>query len=78
MPVTLTKIIEGTAPAVPANCHVLQCPKCAQVFLLECSDSEWNKVKDWLKIAQVAIRKDHDSRHEAVSIPLAWRGISRR
>jgi hypothetical protein len=78
MPVTLTKVVEGTSPESPANSHVLECPKCEQVFLLEYSDSEWNKVKDWLTIAEVAIRKDHDTRHEAASIPLEWRGVRRR
>jgi hypothetical protein len=35
-------------------------------------------VKDWLKIAETAIRKDHDQRHEAATISLEWRGIRRR
>jgi hypothetical protein len=32
--------------------------------------TEWSKVKDWLRLAETAIRKDHDSRHEAPTIPL--------
>ncbi len=39
------------------------------------SDGEWHRVKDWLKLAETAIRKDHDLRHEAATIPLEWRGI---
>jgi hypothetical protein len=46
--------------------------------VLAYSDNEWNKVKDWLKLAQTAIRSDHDLRHEAATIPLEWRGIRRR
>ncbi len=37
-----------------------------------------DKVKDWLKLAQTAIHRDHDSRHEAATIRIDWRGIRRR
>jgi hypothetical protein len=45
MAATLVKIVEGTSPEFPANSHVLECPKCEQVFLLEYSDDGWHRVK---------------------------------
>ncbi len=39
---------------------------------------EPSQVKDWLKLAETAIRKDHDLRHKVATIPLEWRGIRRR
>ena len=80
MSVTLTKITDGkpsVSDALP-NQHTVKCPRCEQAYVLAYSDSEWNKLKDWLKIAETAIRKDHDLRHEAARITLEWRGIRRR
>jgi hypothetical protein len=80
MPVSLTKIQNGK-PAVSddlKNELTVKCPRCEQTYRLGYSDNEWNKVKDWLRLAETAIRKDHDSRHEAPTIPLDWRGIRRR
>ena len=77
MSVSLTKIIAG-APAVTdalANSQIVACPQCSQRYRLAYSDSEWNKVKDWLHLAETALRKDHKSRHEATAIPLEWRGF---
>ena len=80
MPVTLTKMIDGK-PVISdtlTNEQTVQCPRCEQSYWLRYSDSEWHRVKDWLKLAESAIRKDHDLRHEAATIPLEWRGIRRR
>ncbi len=80
MPATLTKIINGK-PAVSddlKNEQFVKCPRCHRTYRLGYSDSEWNKVKDWIWLAETAIRKDHDMRHEAATIPLKWRGIRRR
>jgi hypothetical protein len=71
MSATLTKIQNGK----PVVSDAL---KNDRTYRLGYSDNEWNKVKDWLKLAQAAIRKDHDSRHQAATIPLEWRGIRRR
>src|SRR5258708_19345911 len=77
MPATLTKIQNGKPPISDTlpNEQTLKCPRCEQTYRLAYSDNEWNKVKDWLKLAQVAIRQDHDSRHEATTIQLEWKGI---
>ena len=79
MAVTLTKIIDGK-PAVSdtlTNGLTVRCPRCEQAYWLGYSEGEWHRVKDWLKLAETAIRKDHDLRHEAATIPLG-RGIRRR
>jgi hypothetical protein len=72
MPVTLTKIVNGK-PAVSdalKNELAVKCPRCERTYRLGYSDNEWNKVKDWLRLAETAIRKGHDSGHEAATIPL--------
>jgi hypothetical protein len=58
-----------------ANAQTIACPQCGQSYRLSYSDSEWHRVKDWLKIADSALRRDHAARHEAAAIPLEWRGI---
>ena len=83
MAVTLTKVIDGK-PVVSdglANEQTVKCPRCEQTYRLGYSDIEWHRVKDWLKLAETAIQKDHDlrhERHEAATIPLERRGIRRR
>ena len=59
MPVSLIKIIDGK-PAVSdslTNELTVKCPLCEQTFRFGYSDSEWNRVKDWLTIAERAIRE---------------------
>jgi hypothetical protein len=80
MPITLTKIVDGQ-PVISdtlTNEQTVTCPRCKQTYRLGYSDTEWHRVKDWLKLAQTAIRKDHDLRHEVATIALEWRGIRRR
>jgi hypothetical protein len=80
MPATLTKII-NSKPVVPdtlTNEQNVRYPCCEETYRLGYSGGEWHRVKDWLKLAVVAIRKDHDLRHLAATIPLEWRGIRRR
>jgi hypothetical protein len=57
MPATLTKIINGK-PAVSddlKNEQFVKCPRCHRTYRLGYSDSEWNKVKDWIWLAETAI-----------------------
>ena len=61
----------GLVPAIRRSLPVLNAAK----DIASRSDSEWNKVKDWLHLAETALRKDHKSRHEANAIPLQWRGF---
>ena len=77
MSVILTKIVGGK-PAVAdilKNERTVECPFCYQSYRLGYSDNEWSRVRDWLKLAETAIRKDHDSRHEVLTLPVEWRGI---
>jgi uncharacterized C2H2 Zn-finger protein len=78
--VTLTKLQNGKPTVSDAlkNEQTVKCPRCDRTYRLGYSDSEWNKVKDWLKLAATVIRKDHDSVHEAATIGLEWKGIRRR
>src|SRR5258707_8900390 len=77
---TLTRIVGGnpTISDTLTNEQTVKCPRCEQTYRLGYSDSEWHRVKDWLKLAATAIRNDHDLRHEAVTIPLEWRGLRTR
>ena len=80
MATTLTKIIDGK-PAISdslTNEQTVECSRCGQKYRYAYSDNEWHRVKDWLKLAQMAMREDHDLRHEAATLPLEWRGIRRR
>jgi hypothetical protein len=80
MSVTPTKVIDGK-PAVSDDLTKRTdrpVSRCEQAYRLGYSDTEWHRVKDWLKLAETAIRKDHNLRHEAETIPLEWRGIRRR
>jgi len=80
MSVILMKFRDGKPPVSDAlpNQHTVKCPRCEQAYTLAYSDNEWNKVKDWLKFAETAIRRDHHLRHEAATIPLEWHGIRKR
>lgn len=80
MAVTLTKIIDGR-PAVPdtfTNALTVRCPRCEQTYRLGYSDEEWHRLRHWQELTEKALREDHDSRHEAATIPLEWRGMRRR
>ena len=80
MAAILTKIIDGDLPTsgAIADGYILECRCCGATYSLTLTDNEWHRVKDWFKLADTAIRKDHDLRHKAATIPLEWRGIRRR
>jgi len=35
----------------------IQCPYCSQQYLLTWDDAEWNSVKDWIRVAEGAVRR---------------------
>jgi hypothetical protein len=80
MPVTLTKKVDGKPLANDTleNEHILQCSLCDQVYRLAHSDNDWNRVKDWLNIAERSIREDHKSKHQAESLHLEWKPVRRK
>jgi hypothetical protein len=45
----------GLVPAIRRSLPALNAAK----DIASRSDSEWNKVKDWLHLAEAALRKDH-------------------
>jgi hypothetical protein len=78
--VSLIKIIDGK-PVVSdslSNEQTVKCPVCGAAFRLGYSDSEWNRVKDWLTIAERAIREDHKTTHAASSLALEWKPTQRK
>jgi hypothetical protein len=80
MPVSLIKIIDRK-PVVSdslSNEQTVKCPVCGAAFRLGYSDSEWNRVKDWLTIAERAIREDHKHKHQAESLHLEWKPVRRK
>jgi hypothetical protein len=62
----------------PNNEQTVKCPLCEQTFRFGYTDSEWNRVKDWLTIAARAIREDHKSKHQAASLALEWKPARRK
>jgi hypothetical protein len=80
MAVSLTKIVEGkrTVNDTLENEQAVRCPLCDQMYRLGYSDSEWNKVKDWLTIAERAIREDHKRKHQVASLNLEWKPVRRK
>jgi hypothetical protein len=66
MALTLTEIWgRPVASDTMPNETTVKCPRCDQTYRLGSTDSEWNKIKDWLKLAETAVRRDHDAGHEA-------------
>jgi hypothetical protein len=44
--------------------YSVKCTHCEQRFVLTWDDEEWNRVKDWIRVAAAAVRKSHP-RHVA-------------
>jgi hypothetical protein len=81
MAVSLTKIIDGKAVVSDSltNEQTVKRPLCEQTFRFGYSDSEWNRVKDWLTIAERTIREDHKLKHQAASsLALEWKPARRK
>lgn len=70
--VSLTK--DG-APGVLPNHLTVKCPTCGQGYRLYYSDDEWNRVKDWIRLAERALREDHKGRHELSSLEVHWKPV---
>jgi len=43
----------------PSHERTIKCPYRAQRYLLIWDDGEWNSVKDWIRMAEGAVRKSH-------------------
>ena len=42
----------------PNHERPIQCPYCPQRYLLIWDDAEWNSVKDWIRVAEAAVRQE--------------------
>jgi hypothetical protein len=52
----------------PNNEHPIHCPYGSQQYLLIWDDKEWNSVKDWIRLAEAAVRKSHRA-HGEIALP---------
>ena len=75
MAVLLTKT--GLPQSLP-NRLTVACPVCDQTYDLSYSDDEWNRVKDWIRLAERALRQDHKTRHRVFSVELHWQPVRGR
>jgi hypothetical protein len=56
----------------PPNQIALKCPLCYQQFHLRYSNDEWHRVNTMLKLAERALRADHNKRHQQDSVDFDW------
>ena len=49
------------------------CPLCSQPFILTYTDTEWNKLNEWRRLASAALRNSHMLRHEGFRLELVWK-----
>jgi hypothetical protein len=67
MPASLQKF-SGNRKINPNSERLIQCPYCPQKYLLVWDDGEWNSVKDWIRVAESAVRKSHRI-HDDIELP---------
>ena len=67
MPASLQKF-SGNRKINPNSERLIQCPHCPQKYLLVWDDGEWNSVKDWIRVAESAVRKSHRI-HGEIELP---------
>jgi hypothetical protein len=57
MTVSLQKLSDDRK--INPNHERLQRPYCPQKYLLAWDDAEWSSVKDWIRVADAAVRRSH-------------------
>ncbi len=67
MPASLQKFSDNRK-INPNNERLIECPYCRQQYLLVWDDREWNSVKDWIRIAETAVRKSYRA-HGEIALP---------
>lgn len=75
IPGVTVSLAKDGAPYVFPNHLTVKCPTCGQSYRLSYSDDEWNRVKDWIRLAERALREDHKRRHELPSLALDWKPV---
>jgi hypothetical protein len=58
MPASLQKMSHNRK-INPNGERLIECPCCPQQYLLVWDDKEWNSVKDWIRVAEAAVRRSH-------------------
>jgi hypothetical protein len=48
--------------------RAIKCPYRSQRYLLTWDDAEWNSVKDWIRLAEAAVRRSH-RHHGDIELP---------
>lgn len=73
MQISLTKVVDGKAAIndkLP-NEQMVKCSKCEQIYRLGSADGEHDRLSEWLKKAETAIRESHEAdQHEKPSLEL--------
>jgi hypothetical protein len=67
MPTSLQKFVDDRK-INPNSERLIPCPFCPQKYLLVWDDQEWNSVKDWIRLAETAVRKSHRA-HGEIALP---------
>jgi len=68
MPASLRKFSEDRK-INPNNERPIQRPYCLQRYLLVSDDEEWNSVKDWIRVAETAVRRSHRQHGDIELVP---------
>ena len=71
MPASLQKLSDNRK-IDPNHERAIQCPYCPQQYLLIWDDAEWNSVKDWIRVAEAAVRRSH-RQHSDIELPSSHR-----
>ena len=59
-PRSLAEIVPALPRKIdPNHERAIQCPYCPLQYLLIWDDAEWNSVKDWIRLAEAAVRRSH-------------------
>jgi hypothetical protein len=75
MPASLQKF-SADCKINPNSERLIQCPYCSQQYLLVWDDKEWNSVKDWIRLAETAVRKSHRA-HGEIALPKSLKVLAK-
>jgi hypothetical protein len=75
MPASLQKFSDNRK-IDPNGERLIQCPYCPQRYLLVWDDKEWNSVKDWIRLAETAVRKSHRA-HGEIALPTSLKVLAK-
>jgi hypothetical protein len=72
-------VVSLSTTATPhPNKIVVACSRCRLEYILSYTDDEWHRVKDWARLAERALREDHNlRRHERDTLELVPKHLVR-